>query len=330
MARSYARIMTAIWRDVDFLALTERAQRVFLLLVTQPDISAAGTLPLRARRWASYAKDSTGAGLAEGLKELEQQRFIVADKTTEELLIRSFVKWDGGYGNRKRVPVILSAAVDVTSDVIRKALRIEFEKVGLPTALLTDAVSDSASDAVTDRASVVNLAEVREERQEALLSQVDALSDGIADAVTLSDRVVVGYVSSSGTTTHNPQPVPPPAGADEPLGTQAIVADWIDGCRKRPPRNVIGQISKHVKALLEEGIDPADVQTGLAEWASRSGLHPSTLPSVVNGVMNRSTRPPVAVAKPSTTDARVAAAQALKAHFAAEVTPFALPTGGIS
>jgi hypothetical protein len=325
MARSYARIMTAIWRDVDFLALTERAQRVFLLLVTQPDISAAGTLPLRARRWASYAKDSTGASLAEGLKELEQQRFIVADKTTEELLVRSFVKWDGGSGNRKRVPVILAAAVDVTSDVIRKALRIEFEKVGLPTALLTDAVSDSASDAVSDRASVVNLAEVREERQEALLSQVDALSDGIADAVTLSDRVVVGYVSSSGTATHNPQPVPPPAAPD---GAQAIVGEWIEHCRKRPPGRVIGQIAKQVKSMLDEDISPDDVRAGLAEWAGKADLHPSTLPSLVNGVMNRTARLPVA--KPSTTDARVAAAQALKAHFAADPQPFALPTGGVS
>lgn len=37
--------------------------------------------------------------------------------------------------------------------------------------------------------------------------------------------------------------------------------------------------------MLAEGIDPDDVRRGLAAWMTK-GLHPSTLPSVVNEVMN--------------------------------------------
>jgi hypothetical protein len=48
MARDYANIVTAIWRDRDFRALTAADQRMYLLLVTQPDISAAGTLSPRS------------------------------------------------------------------------------------------------------------------------------------------------------------------------------------------------------------------------------------------------------------------------------------------
>ena len=50
MARNYANVLTAIWRDPQFLGSPAAAQRALLLLVTQPDISAAGTLALTDRK----------------------------------------------------------------------------------------------------------------------------------------------------------------------------------------------------------------------------------------------------------------------------------------
>lgn len=89
--------------------------------------------------------------------------------------------------------------------------------------------------------------------------------------------------------------VPPTAGAlarrDSPDAeetdptAQALIAEWIDHCRKRPPGRVIGQVAKQLKALLAEGFDYDDVRAGLALWHSK-GLHPSTLPSVVNEHIN--------------------------------------------
>lgn len=89
--------------------------------------------------------------------------------------------------------------------------------------------------------------------------------------------------------------VPPTAGAparrDGPdadstdLTAQTLIAEWIDHCRRRPPGNVIGQVAKQCKGLLDEGFDYDDVRAGLALWHSR-GLHPSTLPSVVNEHVN--------------------------------------------
>ena len=67
---------------------------------------------------------------------------------------------------------------------------------------------------------------------------------------------------------------------------QTLTAEWIDHCAERPPRNVIGQISKHLKQMLDEGIDPDRIRRALAEW-NRKGLHPSTLPSVVHEISNR-------------------------------------------
>ncbi len=87
----------------------------------------------------------------------------------------------------------------------------------------------------------------------------------------------------------------PPAGADAQhdsssdaeveITAQTLVGEWLDMVPKRPPQKVIGQTAKELKQLLEDGIDPDDIRAGTASWA-RKGLHPSTLPSEVNAVMN--------------------------------------------
>lgn len=70
---------------------------------------------------------------------------------------------------------------------------------------------------------------------------------------------------------------------------QTLVAEWIEHCPSRPPGRVIGQVAKELKTMLSEGVDPARVRSGLAEWNTR-GLHPSTLPSVVHELANRKPR----------------------------------------
>jgi hypothetical protein len=87
----------------------------------------------------------------------------------------------------------------------------------------------------------------------------------------------------------------PPAGADaqhdtestpgKPVTAQTLVGEWFDMVPKRPPEDVVGPVSKHLKKMLAEGIDPDDIRAGLASWV-RKCLHPSTLPSEVNAVMN--------------------------------------------
>ncbi|MET8908369.1 hypothetical protein [Micromonospora sp. NPDC004551] len=116
-----------------------------------------------------------------------------------------------------------------------------------------------------------------------------------------------------------PAPVPdPPAVAEgdstRAVTAQTIVGEWLDRCRRRPPRQVVGQVAKHIREMLTEGIDPDDIRRGTAAWMAK-GLHPAALPSVVNEVMNRGPLPPTD--RPSTTDARVAATLALGAKLQA-------------
>ena len=129
MARSEARIAVSIWSDDDFTALTPLAQRMFMFLLSQPDLAHDGVLALRERRWSKTAAGLTPAQVSEHLAELVAARFIVIDEDTEELLIRSFIRRDKVY----RQPNVLRAAADhletVTSPIIRAAVAEELRRV---------------------------------------------------------------------------------------------------------------------------------------------------------------------------------------------------------
>lgn len=101
---------------------------------------------------------------------------------------------------------------------------------------------------------------------------------------------------------------------DEPTA-QPLIAEWIDHCTEKPPRQVIGQIAKLVGDMLAEGIPHHRVREGLAEWNSKA-LHPAVLPSIVHSLSNRQT--PVS-RKQQETDAMFERAMArAKARDAAE------------
>lgn len=109
MPRSEARIFTSIWKDEDFVALPPGAQRLYLFLLSQDDLSYCGVLPLRERRWAAKSAGVSVADIERDLKTLEgtaypsanpdpvqaKTPFVIIDRDSGELLIRSLIRRDG-------------------------------------------------------------------------------------------------------------------------------------------------------------------------------------------------------------------------------------------
>jgi hypothetical protein len=95
MSRTHGRVYGAIWRDPDFIALKANAQRAYIVALTQPSVSFCGVVPYTPRRWAVMAADTTPAGVGRAVGELEEAGFVLTDTTTEELLVRSFIRYDG-------------------------------------------------------------------------------------------------------------------------------------------------------------------------------------------------------------------------------------------
>jgi hypothetical protein len=153
MARSYANFTTAIWRDDDFRSLTMAEQHCFMMLNTQADISAAGVLTMALTRWASRVAGCSQADIRGAIAGLESKGFLVVDEQTEEVLVRSFVRWDKGYNNFKRQPSIHDAADAIESPKLRQALAREFERLDAPKECVPESYSqlEGLSDSHTDR-----------------------------------------------------------------------------------------------------------------------------------------------------------------------------------
>lgn len=95
MARTHARVHLDIWSDDDWRSLSHDGQWLYVALLTSPTLSFCGVADWRPARLAALASDMTAEAVCICAEELIAERFILPDPSTEEVLVRSFVKWDG-------------------------------------------------------------------------------------------------------------------------------------------------------------------------------------------------------------------------------------------
>lgn len=131
MARGHGRILTSIWEDADFTELDEPEQRLYLFLISQPNLNHAGLLDLTLRRWSRKARGLSVGELEKRIHALEQARFIVVDDDTEELLIRSFIRNDGVWRMPKVMGAAVSGALEISSKRLQQALLAEMDRIPL-------------------------------------------------------------------------------------------------------------------------------------------------------------------------------------------------------
>lgn len=326
MARGHGRILTSIWEDDDFLALDEREQRLYLFLISQPNLNHAGLLDLTLRRWSRKARGLTSAEVEKLLQALEAARFIVMDDDTEELLIRSFVRNDGVWKQPKVMGAMVAGAMEISSKVLRRAMLAEMGRIPLD-ELSDEPTKSTRGPGPSIRQQVADhIDTLRKAFQDSDPDPTErgSITPSASPSGTPSDTPAEGGPKGSTrgrAPTHvhaapalSPTPTPAPtifsaeAGERQQLGTddadfvgaaeaapldaesvsaQTIVGEWLSRATKRPPSAVIGQASKQIKKLLDEGISADDIRAGLARWMSK-GYAPSAIPSFVNEAMNAS------------------------------------------
>lgn len=251
MARSHARIYTSIWSDADFILLPPDAQRMFLFLVSQPDLEHSGVIALRERRWSRASAGLTPADVAKALEVLDAARFVVYDEDTEELLVRSLMRWDGVW---KQPNVAKSAAAQirtVASDLLRAELRLELERLG---------ASDVHHDSLELRAGLLGDLKGCPEPELASDPESPSATPSVTPSATPSGGTGEspslggqGKGSTSSTTGDSPSPapalfptpgpVPPPAGAKT--------------ARRRLPAAEIAERQRHVGEVVAAFVDGA-------------------------------------------------------------------------
>ena len=93
MARSFGRLLAAIWDDGDFRPMSVGAKLMYGFLISQTDLEHSGIIPLRPARWARDLGEPT-EDVISWLKELDQKRYVVTDEEAVELLVRSLIRRD--------------------------------------------------------------------------------------------------------------------------------------------------------------------------------------------------------------------------------------------
>ncbi|MGX1851683.1 hypothetical protein [Streptomyces sp. NPDC055299] len=97
------------------------------------------------------------------------------------------------------------------------------------------------------------------------------------------------------------------APAPQTVSAKDLIAEYTAASSHRPPDSVLGHLGSEIKKLLNEGIDPDHLRVALARHRAK-GMHPSTLPSLVNEAMNAAPTTPGTAHRSWTNPADVTAA----------------------
>lgn len=128
MPRDHGRISVSIWADRDFRRLCRDAQRMYLLLCTQARLTYCGALDYLPGRLATLAPDEDEQTVDHAVKLLESDRFLIVDRTTSEILVRSFVRHDGLLGSPNMTKAMLKDRAALLSDDLRDVVDDELTR----------------------------------------------------------------------------------------------------------------------------------------------------------------------------------------------------------
>ncbi|MFC8531892.1 hypothetical protein [Nocardia sp. NPDC057227] len=133
-ARDHGRIPCGLWNSKPFRALSRTAQAMWAQLTSDRDVNNAGVLPLQVAKWAGGCDEMTEADIWRDLTELAKAGFIVVDRDTFEVLLRSHLRDDGLLKHKYIWLNAMKCIRAAASPQIRKALAIELYKLQRPEA----------------------------------------------------------------------------------------------------------------------------------------------------------------------------------------------------
>lgn len=254
MARKFAQFKLAMWGDDEFRDLSPAEQHLYFTLTTSPSLDHCGVGDWRpgrvsalARGWTVEQVLTTAAGLIERL-------YVVTDESTEEVLVRSFVRHDELMKQPKMAVAVCRAHDSVASGQLRgvivhelRRLREEFPELS---CWGIEKVSETLAKASVDPSTyplgkgIATLADRRAERGAQQLTPTPA---------TLTLHQPDSLRESAA-------PIASPAPSE--ITAQTITAAWVDsvqqGTGTAPSKSQIGQVAKTAKELLTKN-DPQRV-----------------------------------------------------------------------
>lgn len=303
MSRDYAHTNTTIWQDGDWRALPYPAQHLYNMLWTHPSLNYCGVADWRPARLVPLA-GGLSLDLIENLADcLEARHFIVRDEESEEVLLRSWVRWDGLMRKPRMAISWVKAYAETASNTIRGVVVHEGRKLRDREPELTCWADDRVITVLQNEAIDAK--------------RLDPVYDPFAPEFDIDLRVIChpfaanptsGLRSFSTPPTPSPAPspysiAPSPNGArfvgrptSEPPGENApadkegdaadyLVADFADWCETTnkpiPTLDTKNTLSRIARRLLDEGVTPDEVMSGMKLWRTKGNAGAAALASFV-------------------------------------------------
>lgn len=299
----YGKVFHRIWTDPTFRQLDVRPQRLFVLLCTTPARNYAGVVPLTVSRWAASAADETPDLIRDSLKVLCGTTMVVADYDTEEVLVRSYMRWDGLWKQPNMIPNLAAHVLNTVSTSLRAVLISELSRI-VPE---TDRNSRSSAKLRELLNELVGGLKVGSVEGLSETSGEGLFSDSREGPVIVPVPVTAPVISSkkncrptmSITELATGKPETPP---DVPPPDRAVIPAVSNGHRRTAEKIVrailpeeqlrVGavrtELTNQICAMLVKGVDQTDVEAGLTDWCSKA-LHPKVLPSLVSDAIKART-----------------------------------------
>lgn len=129
MPRDHARVNVTIWNDPDFRALPPACQHLYFLLWTSPDLSYCGVHDWRPGRLARLSAGFSAEHITTVGASLRARHFLVVDEDTEEVLVRSWMRFDGLLKQPRMAVSMVYAYASLASPIIRAVVVHELHKI---------------------------------------------------------------------------------------------------------------------------------------------------------------------------------------------------------
>lgn len=129
MAREYGRVWLSIWSDFEFGQLDSRSQWLYLALISQPGLNTVGVQSYAPKRWAGLAADVTPRQVESSIRNLERGRLVVIDRDTDELLIRSHIRYDRPLRSANVAKALARTWPQIASAELRKVVLVELHRL---------------------------------------------------------------------------------------------------------------------------------------------------------------------------------------------------------
>ncbi|WP_217181429.1 hypothetical protein [Streptomyces sp. AC495_CC817] len=128
MGRDRATINIDIWSDADFRDLTAAAQSLYFKITSHPKLDYCGCVEFHPGRLAAMSREMTSGEVMIAAQELSDKWFCVFDQSTDEVLVRSFVRHDGVMKQPRLAVSMTKAYGAIASNKIRAVLVHELQR----------------------------------------------------------------------------------------------------------------------------------------------------------------------------------------------------------